>query len=183
MKPASGRSVKSAWRPSWKEILASPVHVLAFGLGAGLSPVAPGTVGTLVGIPLWFLISPLPTAAYFGILTGLFLFGCWLCGASARRLGVHDYSGIVFDEVVGFLVTCIPLLAVMAMNPFHEAVGLAIAFVAFRVFDIWKPWPIGWLDRRVHGGLGIMLDDLVAGLYAALVLILVIGIANDPEFR
>ncbi|GAC1629907.1 MAG: hypothetical protein NVS9B10_21770 [Nevskia sp.] len=183
MKPVTGRSAKNAWRPSWKEILGSPVHLFAFGLGTGLSPVAPGTVGTLVGIPLWYLLSPLPMPVYFGILGALFLFGCWLCGASARRLGVHDYGGIVFDEVVGFLVTCIPLLLLAQRNQLHEAAGLAIAFVAFRVFDIWKPWPIGWLDRRVHGGVGIMLDDLVAGVYAALVLAVVLGIVNDPEFR
>ncbi len=172
-------SAKSAWRPSTKTVLSSPVHWLAFGFGAGLSPRAPGTVGTLVGLPFWFLLSPLPWPGYVGVVGAMFVAGCWICGASARRLGVHDYGGIVFDEIVGFLVAGIPLLPVMGLDAIDPWIGLIAAFLLFRLFDIWKPWPIGWLDARVHGGVGIMLDDLVAGVFAALVLALILGLAAE----
>lgn len=143
-------------------LLANPVHLLSFGFGTGLAARAPGTVGTLVGIPLFLLLAPLPTATYLLVCAGLFLLGIFLCGASARALGVHDHSGIVWDEVVGFLfvMTAVPL-------GWGWVLG---GFVLFRIFDIWKPWPIRTLDRRLGGGLGIMLDDLLAALYAWLVL-------------
>jgi phosphatidylglycerophosphatase A len=92
----------------------------------------------------------------------LFAFGVWLCGAAARRLGTHDHPGIVFDEVVGYLVAMLGAPAGWA--------GMAAGFVLFRLFDVWKPWPVGVADRRVPGGLGIMLDDLVAGALAAAIL-------------
>lgn len=179
-KSGRGRSVHGAWRPAWREVLRSPVHFLAFGFGTGLSPYAPGTVGTLAGLPFWFLLSPLSVPAYGAALLLLFIAGCWLCGASARRLGVHDYGGIVFDEIVGYLITCIPLLGAVGLNREDELIGLGVAFAAFRVFDVWKPWPIGWLDQRVHGGVGIMLDDVLAGVYAALVLALVLVLRGEP---
>jgi phosphatidylglycerophosphatase A len=146
-------------------ILRSPVHFIAFGFGAGLSPKGPGTVGTLAGLPFWLFMQHLQWPVYLAVCAGLFAFGCWVCGESAKRLGVHDHGGIVFDEIVGFLVACTPLLLFQA-----SWVWLVAAFVLFRAFDIAKPWPIGWLDRRVHGGVGIMVDDLVAGLMAAFVL-------------
>lgn len=146
-------------------ILCSPIHFVAFGFGTGLSPRGPGTVGTLAGLPFWFLLQPLPWPIYLLACAGLFGVGCWVCGESARRLGVHDHGGIVFDEIVGFLVTCLPLL-VWGLS----AWWLLSAFALFRVFDILKPWPIKVLDARVHGGFGIMVDDLVAGLMAAGVL-------------
>lgn len=182
MKFAAARSTKSAWRPSWKVVLGSPIHFTAFGFGAGLVPKAPGTFGTLVGIPVWLLLAPLPTMQFAAALALLTVFGCWVCGASARRLGVHDYGGIVFDEIVGYVVTCIPLRGATGHNAAEQTIWLAVAFVAFRIFDIWKPRPIGTLDERVHGGVGIMLDDLIAGLYAALSLMLIHAIAHDPEF-
>lgn len=166
------RSARHAWRPSASVILRSPVHLLAFGLGTGLAPKGPGTAGTLVGIPLFLAMMALPLPAFIALLVALSLFGCWLCGASARQLGVHDYGGIVFDEIVGYLVAAMPLLPAFALNRHGLPAGLAGAFVLFRIFDIWKPWPIGWLDRRLHGGVGIMADDLVAGLFAAAVLAL-----------
>lgn len=148
-------------------ILSTPEHLIAFGFGAGLAPRAPGTAGTLVGLPFWLLLSLLPVTAY-GVSVGLlFVFGCWVCGESARLLGVHDYGGIVFDEIVGFLIACAPLLS---MPLGSQALWLVAAFVLFRFFDILKPWPIRVLDRSVHGGLGIMLDDVIAGLFAAAVL-------------
>lgn len=139
-----------------------PVLWLAFGFGTGLAPKAPGTVGTLPGIVLAAIVGGLAgSAAPVVILLMLMLLiplGVWLCGEASRRLGVHDYGGIVFDEVVGVLI---PFL-VLPITP----VNLLLGFLAFRLFDVWKPWPISWLDRRVHGGLGIMIDDLLAGAYA-----------------
>ncbi len=168
----SGRSAKTAFRPSARLIFGSPVHFLAFGFGSGLSPVAPGTAGTLAALPIWWLMSGLCWPLYLLITLLLAGLGCWLCGESSRRLGVHDHGGIVFDEIVGFLITAVPLLPVFGVGAVPVWIGLLAAFALFRLFDIWKPWPIGALDRRVHGGIGIMLDDVVAGIYAAAVLAL-----------
>lgn len=149
-------------KPRAHAVMTQPVHLLAFGFGAGLSPFAPGTVGTLVAVPLaasaWLM--PLWPRVAFGIL--LLVGGIWICGESARRLGVHDYGGIVMDEIASFYL----LMLLLPATWFWMAAG----FVMFRIFDIAKPWPIGPLDRRVGGGFGIMLDDVVAALFAALVL-------------
>lgn len=161
-------------RPSARTVLSHPVHLLAFGLGTGLSPKAPGTVGTLLGLPLWWLLAPLGPAAYAGATLLIVLAGVWICGRSASLLGLHDCPGIVFDEVAGFLVAAAPLLPALGLWPWPDWTGLLAAFALFRLFDVWKPWPIRGLDARVHGGVGIMLDDLVAGLYAAAVLSLLI---------
>lgn len=171
--------VGRAWRPALRTVVNSPVHWLAFGFGTGLAPVAPGTFGTLVGIPLWLLLRPLPLAYYLAAIVALFAIGCWICGASARQLGVHDYGGIVFDEIVGYAIAATPLIPVLEMPELPLPVAAAVAFVLFRFFDIVKPWPIGALDRRVHGGLGIMLDDAVAGLFAALVIMLGLAVYHD----
>lgn len=138
--------------------LRNPVHVLAFGFGAGLSPLAPGTAGTLLGVFIYLSMAPLPLPYYIAVCGLLFIAGVWICARTSRDLGVHDHSGIVFDEIVGFLV------AMIALPP--DWLWLLAGFVLFRLFDIIKPWPIGWFDRRVPGGLGIMLDDLLAGLAA-----------------
>ena len=130
-------------------------HWIAFGLGSGLAPKAPGTFGTLAAVPLYWLLSPLPLAAYLTILAVLFGLGIWACGRTARDLGGQDPGAIVWDEVVGYL-------AAMTAAPAGWPWVLA-GFILFRLFDIWKPWPIRWLDRRGKGGLGIMLDDLAAG--------------------
>ena len=140
-------------------VLRDPVHFLAFGFGTGLSPWAPGTVGSLPGLVLAWLT--LPLALPWRLLAGvvLVLSGIWLCGESARRIGVHDHPGIVWDEIAAMYLL---LLLLPPSWPLW-----ALAFGLFRLFDIWKPWPIRDLDHRLHGGLGIMLDDLVAALYAA----------------
>ncbi len=145
-----------------KPDLRKPTHLLAFGFGSGLAPKAPGTFGTLVGIPLFLLLAGMPLPAYLVVVAALFVVGIWLCGRASADLGVHDPGSIVWDEIVGLLVT-------LAAAPATPAV-IAAGFVLFRLFDIVKPWPIGWLDRRVGGGFGIMVDDLLAGLYAAAVL-------------
>ncbi len=139
-------------------MLRHPVHCVSLGFGLGALPRAPGTFGTLLGVPCWWLLSGLPLAIYLGVVVLLFVVGIWLCRMTARALGVHDHPAIVFDEVVGFLVTMIAAPA--------GWLWAVAGFLLFRLFDIWKPWPIRWLDRHVHGGFGIMLDDVVAGVYA-----------------
>lgn len=134
------------------------VHMLAFGFGAGLAPVAPGTVGTLVAVPVWWLLAQLSITVYCVIVVGMGLAGIWICGKTARDLNTPDHPGIVWDEIIGYLIT-------MFMAPV-SAVWMVIGFLLFRLFDIWKPFPIRWLERRVPGGLGIVLDDVMAGLYA-----------------
>lgn len=157
-------------RPPRQLILGTPEHLIAFGFGTGLSPVAPGTVGTLVGVLLFLPLSLLDVRAYAVVVALLFVFGCWVCGESARLLGVHDHGGIVFDEIVGYLVAAAPLLCVSPQPPLVVAAAMLAAFALFRLFDVVKPWPIRALDRNVQGGFGIMLDDLLAGAVAALLL-------------
>ena len=142
----------------WKD----PVHILAFGFGTGLAPVAPGTFGSLPGILLFWLTMDFGLYVQLGVAVGITLAGIWICGESARRIGVHDHGGIVWDEIVGMYVTL--LFAPVTI------VGWVLAFVFFRVMDIVKPWPIRDLDHRIGGGVGIMLDDLAAALYAAILL-------------
>ena len=144
-------------------IFLNPVHFLAFGFGAGLSPKVPGTIGTLVAIPLYLvLVEYLPFFTYLGAITVAFLAGIYLCGRTAKDLGVHDHGGIVWDEFVGYWITMILVPVTWYW--------IAIGFLLFRFFDILKPFPIGWLDKKVQGGFGIMLDDLIAGIYAGIVL-------------
>ena len=138
--------------------MTSPVHFLAFGFGSGLAPKAPGTFGSIVGlIFVWFML-PLSPVYYIALTVIFLVFGIWLCGASSDSLGVHDHSGIVWDEIVGMLITCFLIPA--------GWLWLLLGFVLFRIFDIVKPWPISWLDKKVHGGFGIMIDDVIAGLFA-----------------
>jgi phosphatidylglycerophosphatase A len=154
-----------------RQILGSPIHFLAFGFGTGLSPVAPGTVGTLVGIPFFLALQPFGLTIYLLVTALLFAVGCYLCGESARRLGVPDHGGIVWDEIVAFLVTMLPLLLDMPRAVSVPVWGwLAIGFALFRFFDVLKPPPVNLADQHLHGGFGIMLDDLLAAIYAAVLL-------------
>jgi len=139
-----------------------PHHWIAYGFGSGLSPWAPGTAGTLAAVPLYLVLQPLPLTWYLAVLLGFFLAGIWACGKTARELGAHDPSAIVWDEFLGYLVT-------MAAAP-PGWVWILLGFALFRFFDILKPWPIGELDRRVRGGLGVILDDLLAGVMAWVVM-------------
>ena len=147
-------------------VFTDPIHFLAFGFGSGLAPVAPGTFGTITAIPVFLLLSNLSTVGYTVITLLFFLLGIWLCGQSAEKLGVHDHGGIVWDEIVGLLIT---LFAVPV-----SWLWILLGFLLFRFFDIVKPWPIRWLDRQVSGGLGIMVDDVLAGVYAWIILQLLI---------
>lgn len=140
--------------------LRDPVILIATGFGAGLLRPGPGTWGTLVGLPLAWLLAQLPLAMASMLLLTLAVLGIGICGAAGRRLGVSDHGGIVYDEIIGLCVT-------LLLFPF-DWVTVLIGFLAFRLFDIFKPWPASWADRELHGGLGVMVDDLIAGLYAAL---------------
>ena len=140
--------------------LADPVHFIAFGFGAGLAPRAPGTVGSAVGLAIAWALVALPFAWRAGIVAAAIALGIWVCGESARRLNRHDDQRIVFDEIAGVLLTAL----VVSEGGLLE---MALVFVFFRVFDIVKPWPIREVDHRLGGGLGIMLDDLMAAVAAA----------------
>ncbi|ARU29290.1 phosphatidylglycerophosphatase A [Cellvibrio sp. PSBB006] len=144
--------------PTLKALLTNPNHFFAFGFGSGLAPKAPGTAGTLVAIPIFWVIQDLSWPLYVSWLLVTFLLGVVWCGRSSRALGVHDHGGIVWDEMVGYWLTM-----------FFAPAGwqwMLLGFILFRFFDILKPWPIGAVDRRVHGGFGIMIDDVLAGVYA-----------------
>lgn len=139
--------------------LRDPVELLASGFGAGLAPRAPGTAGTAVAlVPAWLMLD-WPLAARAAVVVVLFAAGVWICGEAAKRLRTHDHPAIVFDEIVGLLAAALVLSG-------HPA-WLVAAFVLFRVFDIAKPWPVRDLDHRLAGGIGIMLDDVMAAVYAA----------------
>ena len=146
------RSPRSVWR--------NPIHFLAFGFGSGTVPKGPGTAGTVVAMVIYLLLPDLSAWLQAALIAVTFLLGVWLCGKTADDLGVHDHGGIVWDEFVGYWIT-------MFMAPqawFWPLVG----FVLFRILDIFKPWPIKWVDQQVKGGMGIMLDDVLAGIMAAL---------------
>ena len=152
------RRERTRQRPRPRSVL----HWIAFGAGAGLVPRAPGTAGTAVAIPIYLAIGTAPPAVYVLVVALVVVAGVRACGRTARDLGVHDHPGIVLDEIAGFLVT-------MTALPFDWR-WMVAGFVAFRVFDIVKPWPVSLADRRVGGGLGIMLDDVIAGALACLAL-------------
>ena len=143
--------------------LLNPVHFLALGFGSGLAAKMPGTFGTLAALPLVVVLSHYASFSVYLLVTILVsIVGIWICGKTAEDMGVHDDSSIVWDEVAGMLLT---MLAV----PLSWQTLLA-GFVLFRFFDILKPWPISYLDKHVHGGFGIMIDDVLAGLFALCIL-------------
>lgn len=150
-------------RPDARFLLAHPAHFIALGFGAGLAPVAPGTFGTLAGLALyWLLALVMPPLAIAFLAIPLFLVGVWACGVAGRNLGVPDHGAFVWDEIVAFL----PLAALASAS----LVLQLVAFGLFRLFDVWKPFPIRQVEARVKGGFGVMLDDLLAACYAYLVL-------------
>ena len=156
--------------------LSNPVHFLALGFGSGLIKPAPGTWGTLAAVPVYLAlvelvslvspVSPVTSVAlfssssifYLAVVVLSFVFGVYLCGKTARDVGVHDHGAIVWDEIVGYLIT------MAFFTP--TLLNIVLGFALFRVFDIVKPWPIKLLDKHVHGGFGIMIDDVLAGVFA-----------------
>lgn len=150
-----------------KANLRNPIHFFAVGLGSGMSPIMPGTVGSLVAIPIWLV-----TLAQLSLISNLIIIviaaflGFYLCDKTSKDMGVHDHKSIVWDEFVGMWIT---LLAI----PYLSWQWVVIAFILFRIFDIIKPWPISWCDKNVKGGFGIMVDDLIAGVFAAIVVLVI----------
>ena len=140
--------------------LTNPIHLLAVGLGSGMSPIMPGTMGSAMAIPLWLLFDGLQPYLYWVLIVVAFIFGCFLCQKTSDDTHTHDSGHIVWDEFVGMWITLffIPQISVL---------WVAIAFVAFRVFDMAKPWPIRWFDKRVPGGFGIMVDDVIAAIFSS----------------
>lgn len=148
--------------PTFKQVLTNSSHFFAFGFGSGLAPKAPGTFGTLAAVPIYWLIQDLSWPIYITWLIVTFALGVYWCDRSSQQLGVHDHGGIVWDEFVGYWIT-------MFLAP-TGWLWMLLGFLLFRFFDIIKPWPINWLDRKVSGGFGIMIDDVLAGIYALIVL-------------
>ncbi|HET8731934.1 MAG TPA: phosphatidylglycerophosphatase A [Moraxellaceae bacterium] len=152
-----------------KPDLRDPLQLMAFGFGSGLAPKAPGTFGSLAAVALFPLLALLPVPAYLAVLVVASVGGIVICGHAARALDVHDDGRIVWDEFAGQWIALLPLLPVAHWGA-RQLIGLAAGFALFRLFDVAKPWPISHVDRNVHGGFGIMLDDLIAGALAAAVL-------------
>jgi phosphatidylglycerophosphatase A len=146
-----------------KQILTDPVLFLAFGFGSGLAKKAPGTFGTLAAIPVYYLFAQTGIIFYSLLTIIATVAGIWICDIAAKKLDEHDFGGIVWDEIAGFLIT-------MWLVPFSWK-AVAFGFVLFRLFDIVKPWPIKWIDRKVQGGFGIMLDDVLAAVFAGALLL------------
>ena len=156
--PASDHS-----RPNWEFVMRHPAHFIAFGGGAGLSPVAPGTMGTLAAFLLFGLVNLYLGLANFLLCIGvLFIIGIWACSVTGKALGNHDHGGMVWDEIVAFLL-------VLVFTP-NTLVWQAFAFLLFRLFDIFKPPPIGYYDKKLRGGFGVMFDDLLAAFFTLLCL-------------
>ncbi|KHT64056.1 phosphatidylglycerophosphatase [Photobacterium gaetbulicola] len=149
--------------PKDKINLKNPWHLLATGFGSGLSPIIPGTMGTVAAIPLYLLMVQLPFTVYLLITVVAAFIGITICQKTSDDMGVHDHGSIVWDEFVGFWIT-------MAIAPVVSWQWVLAGFVLFRFFDMVKPWPISWLDKHVHGGLGIMVDDILAGFMAMIAL-------------
>ena len=150
---------------TWQFLFAHPAHFLALGFGSGLSPKVPGTVGTIASIPIWLWLAEQSLLFQSFFLVAAFFIGIYFCDKTGKDLGVQDHGAIVWDEFFGFWLT-------MMFAP-AGFIWVLLGFILFRLFDIWKPWPINYLDKHVHGGLGVMLDDVLAGVFAGLLLYLV----------
>ncbi|WP_273826950.1 phosphatidylglycerophosphatase A [Providencia rettgeri] len=136
-----------------------PWHILATGFGSGLSPIVPGTMGSLAAIPFWLLMINLPVWLCWAIIVVGFIIGCYICQRTSDDMKIHDHGSIVWDEFIGMWIT---LMAIPVVN----VAWVLTAFVVFRIYDMWKPWPIRIFDRKVSGGFGIMIDDIIAAIFA-----------------
>jgi phosphatidylglycerophosphatase A len=165
MPPSALHGTRFASVPDWRFVVRHPAHLLGMGLGVGLIPFAPGTFGTLLALPLFWALHPRLAPDDFLLLLGfLYLAGIWVCDRTGRDLGIEDYKGIVWDETVAFLI-------VLFFTPPTPA-WQAVAFLLFRLFDIFKPGPIRYAERMFRGGFGVMIDDLVAAFFTLLCLTL-----------
>jgi phosphatidylglycerophosphatase A len=160
------RQTPPARRASVRFMLSHPLHIVSLGFGSGLSPIAPGTVGTLFAWLSFVVFNPYLTVAEWAVLIAVgFVAGCWLCGFTARKMGMSDPSPVVWDEIVAFW------LVLLLVTP-ATFTGQLWAFIVFRFFDMVKPPPIGYFDRRLKGGFGIMFDDIAAAFFTLLVIAL-----------
>lgn len=148
--------------PNLTFLIKHPAHFLALGFGSGLAPKAPGTFGTIVGLPLFYLIAHYSLNIQLSIIALLFIIGIYLCDVAGKALGVSDHGSIVWDEIAAMML-------VLTITPMHWIWWL-IAFGLFRLFDIWKPFPIRQCDAKLKGGFGVMFDDLLAAVYAMIAL-------------
>jgi phosphatidylglycerophosphatase A len=153
-----------------RALLSSPAGWLACGFGSGLAPVAQGTFGSLAAILPWLLLRQLSLPINLLVIAIGFAIGVWACDVAGRALGVDDHRSLVWDEFIGQWIALLPAL----LAPWWAVI---VGFILFRLFDVWKPWPIRWLDRHLKGGMGVMVDDVVAGLFAAILLWLVLHLA------
>ncbi|MDQ7090385.1 MAG: phosphatidylglycerophosphatase A [Methylococcales bacterium] len=149
-----------------KQIIRDPILFLAFGFGSGLVKKAPGTMGTVAAIPVYWVMAQFNIWIFCLLTLIITLVGIWICDEAAKKLEVHDFGGIVWDEIAGYLIT---MAFTVAVIPFSWP-AIIVGFLLFRFFDILKPQPIKWVDSKVEGGLGIMLDDVIAGLFAGIIL-------------
>jgi phosphatidylglycerophosphatase A len=147
---------------TFKELIKRPICFLGLGFGSGLAPKAPGTFGTLAAVPIVWGMQSLSLTNYLLVTLIAFIVGIWICQQSAQWLQMEDPSAVVWDEIVGYMVTMI------AAPQGWE--WLVLGFILFRIFDIWKPWPIKWADQKLHGGFGIMVDDVIAGVFALILI-------------
>ena len=153
-----------------RALLATPWGWLACGFGSGLAPLAQGTFGSLAALLPWLVLRGFPVWGYALVLLAGFAVGVRACDVAGRSLGVDDHRSLVWDEFIGQWLALLPLLgALLPAGDFAWWMPVA-GFALFRLFDVWKPWPIRWLDRRVKGGFGVMIDDVIAGVFAAIVL-------------
>ena len=148
--------------PNLKFLLSHPSHFIGLGFGAGLARIAPGTIGTLVGLPLFYWLMAAPELVHYTTIAVLFFIGIPICTKTGEALGVSDHGSIVWDEIVAMML-------VLEFTP-HSARWWLVAFTLFRVFDIWKPFPIRQSDAKLKGGFGVMFDDLLAAIYAIVAL-------------
>ncbi len=137
----------------WK----NPLYIITFGFGSGAAPIAPGTVGTLVALPLYWILSHLSLGMYLITVIMITLISMYLCDVASKKIGINDHQGMCLDEFVGLFV------AMTGLSP--TFLHMFFGFLLFRFFDIAKPWPISWIDQKIHGGVGMILDDVVAGIF------------------
>lgn len=160
-KPRGAKYIPPVPSQVWQD----PLYFIAFGFGSGAMPFAPGTFGTLMAIPFYLLLRPLPLSIYLLVLAIIIVLSSWLSSHISKQIDVHDHPGMCLDEIVGFLVTMI--------NAPLGWIWILLGFVLFRIFDIIKPWPISVIDEKVHGGFGMILDDIVAGVFAFIIIQLI----------